>query len=213
MHGKATLGVGAGMMALDRVVIPPYKWWCSYTENTMSINDPILGPKELEPLCGFDALMLKEWRRLKLLEGFGKLGENGRWKYTVREAVKLAICNSLRLAGLPGHVAIKVGWDIHDDVLKAAEFYGSKFQPDFNLLAIWNNEASGEGVQGLTSRYLPWSSYPADDWAEIYQFIDAPAPIVADLHKLSVAFPKPLIAALQDAMKELASDRKKMGLS
>ena len=170
----------------------------------MHFNQKTLGPKDMQPLCGFDASMLKEWRRLDLLEGIGKLESNGRWKYSVREAVMLAICNSLRLANLPGYVAIKVAKDIHDDVLKTADFYGSNVEPDFKLLAIWNNEASGQNpqFQGF-SQYPPWETYAADDFEEIYRFIQAPAPIVVDLHKIAKAFPDALMAAMLTAMEEL----------
>jgi hypothetical protein len=161
----------------------------------------------MQPLCGFDASMLKEWRRLELLEGIGKLEGNGRWKYSVREAVIIAICNSLRLANLPGYVAIKVAKDIQDDVLKTAGFYGSRVQPDFKLLAIWNNEASGQNPQfkGF-SQYPPWETYAAVDFEEIYRSITAPAPIVADLHKITKAFPDALKAAMLTAMKELRNE-------
>ena len=170
----------------------------------MSINDRTLTPKDLEPLCGFHASMLKEWRRLDMLEGIGERHGNGRWQYTLREAVQLSICNSLRLAGLPGYIAIKVAQDIHDDALKAAGFYGPKKKPGFELIAIWNTEGP-QGYprdynQGEVSRYFPWSSYPAGSWEEIMRFIDAPAPIVVDLHKICVAMPAPLKDALREAM-------------
>lgn len=170
----------------------------------MHLNQKTLGPKDMHPLCGFDASMLKEWRRLELLEGIGKLQSNGRWKYSVREAVILAICNSLRLANLPGYVAIKVAKDIHDDVLKTAGFYGLRTHAGFRLLAIWNNEASGPNPQFTGfSQYPPWETYPADDFEEIYRFIQAPAPIVVDLHKITKAFPDALKAAMLTAMEEL----------
>jgi len=170
----------------------------------MTINRKTLGPKDLEPLCGFDASTLKEWRRLELLEGIGEQSGNSRWKYSLREAVTLAICNSLRMAGLPGYVAIKVAKNVHDDVLKAAGFYGRRTTPDFELLAIWNNEASGANPQfvGL-SVHQPWETYRATEYEEIKRYISAPAPIVADLHKLCVAFPDPLKRALAEAMEAL----------
>lgn len=170
----------------------------------MTLNQQILGPKDMQPLCGFDASMLKEWRRLELLEGIGNLEGNGRWKYSVREAVILAICNSLRLGNLPGNVAIKVAKDIQDDVLKTAGFYGLRVQPDFKFLAIWNNEASGQHPQFAgSSTHFPWETYAANDFEEIYHFIQAPAPIVVDLHKITKAFPDALKAAMLNAMEEL----------
>jgi len=185
---------------IDGVVAPRYKRWSNHTEAMMSINQKNRSPKEMEILCGFGPAMLKEWRRLKLLDHIGEVLSNGHWKYSVREAVILSLCNSFRLAGLPGHVAIKVASDIVEDVLKTVGFYGVNTKPNFSLIAIWNEDATPDGSKNLLPRYYPWDCYEANDWQEIYHFIKAPAPIVADLHKLSTAFSKSLVAALRDEM-------------
>lgn len=158
-----------------------------------------LTPKALEELTEVPPEAMRLWRNRGFLDGIGKVEENGRWKYSTREAVKLAIANHLRLSGVPPKVAVMIGQDIHDDVLKTAGFYRDR-TCDYEMLAIWNGESGGTG-QAVTSRYFPWASYQAQYYEEIRRFIEAPAPIVADLHKLCVAFPEPLKRALGEAIK------------
>lgn len=170
---------------------------------TMSLSVPKYQPSEIEALTGFGPQQLREWRRLGFLEGFGKLDDNGRWKYSLREAIALAICSQMRGVGLDGGIAIKVAKDFSNMVLLIAQIQASRETP-FRYLAIWNNEVLPPAQRQFPLDPLaPFATYKAQDLQEIDHFVNASAPIILDAYKVTTCFPEALTAALVEMKREI----------
>ncbi|WIY26960.1 MerR family transcriptional regulator [Parasedimentitalea psychrophila] len=178
----------------------------------MSFTDRDLTPKDVESLTGFSSQFLREWRRLEYLVGIGEQGANDRWKYSLKDALTLAICTQIRGSGLDGGVAIKIAKDFANTVLDQAGFFKETKEPRY--LAVWSNSALPENRRQFPLDPLaPFATYQAELIGEIDHVVNAPAPIILDAVKVLDCLPKELFDALLKAKREMREQRKQMGLN
>lgn len=174
----------------------------------MSLSDKTLTPQEVEALTGFGPELLRVWRSRGMLDGIG-LAEGGRWKFSLTEAVALAVCTQLRSVGLDGGVAIKVAGEFSETVLRAMEVRPGRQPAAPRYLAIWNNSVlpSDQG-QFRCDRLAPYATYEADSLEEINRFLNAPTVIVLDAFKVAACLPGALIESLKNAKLALLQARR-----
>jgi hypothetical protein len=63
-------------------------------------DEPILPPGTVGRLTNINLDHIREWRRLGLLSDYGTQGQNGRWQYSVRDAVGFWMAERFSVRGL-----------------------------------------------------------------------------------------------------------------
>lgn len=61
----------------------------------MQLDDPMFKPSKIEGMTSLHPDTLRDWRRLRILDHYGKANVSGRWMYSLRDAIGLWIAGVL----------------------------------------------------------------------------------------------------------------------
>ncbi len=136
------------------MVLPTLIVLVAPTENRMLYAEPHLKPADIERLTGVSNTLLRDWRHVGLFddgEGNSLIGtkqDNGRWLYSMSDAVKLATMQSLRNTGLERITLLSFARQIEHGIQKTLGFN----IPGTGTFAVfwlddWQNADSGFACQ------------------------------------------------------------------